>query len=95
MLQVPFAGAATLEARLNVVEYPLVRHNVFISDCNETRVANDVDVCFGSIQCDQFGPLAHAIRSRVHPGGLPPDFVDRRKAIKEQLPSDDGGFTGL
>ena len=92
LLEVAFAGAATLEARFDVAEDSAMRRDVFVCKRDQVREAHHVDIGLRGIERDQLSALAHAIGSSVNARGLPPDFVDRGESIKQQLTDDDGCF---
>ena len=59
-------------------------------EANEAQITHHVDIGFGGVQRDQFGPLPDTKRGCVDPRGLAPNVMDRSKSIKEQLSDDDG-----
>ena len=89
LLEVAFAGAATLEAALHVADDGAKRGDILFGQRDQAQIANDVDIGLGGVERDQFGALMHAGGGGVDARGLPPDFVQRGEAIEHQLADDD------
>ena len=89
LFEIAFAGAATFEARFDVVQNPTVGRDVLVGKRDEMRETHNVDVGLCGVESDQLGALAHAISGRVDTGSLAPDFVDRRQTIEQKLTDDD------
>src|SRR5262245_38975279 len=92
LLEVALPRAAPAKARFNIRENAPVRGNVYLREGEPSRVADNIDIGFGRIQCDEFRALMRARRCSVDTRGLAPDLVQRRKAIEQQLPDEDGAL---
>src|SRR5262249_11829090 len=88
LLQVALAGASTLEPGIDVVVKRLVGGDIFVSKLDQAPVADHIDVGFGGIQRDQFGAFAGPVSRSIGSCRLPPNLVERSKAIKDRLSHD-------
>ena len=87
LLKIALSGAATAESRVHVRPKSLMCRDVFLGERNQARIANDVDIGFRRIQRGQLRSFKRARCGGVDARRLPPDFVQRRKTIEQQLPN--------
>ena len=68
-------GAPAFKSLLDVSEDAFVRRDVFLRERNKAGIADDVDISFGGIECDQLGALVGACGGGINARSVTPNFV--------------------
>jgi len=62
---------------------------------NEAQKTNDIDICFGRVERSEFGALADPECCGIDARRLPPDLMDRRESIEQDLPYHHRNFVAV